>query len=208
MTALLYKQTKLVSHVMTFVFIISGVMLLIPNYPYSVIFFYVTLGLFFMFANGREQRDIDFSALLPIRKRDLVKCSVVFSAGIEVASIVFAIPFAFISDSINPNGSNAAGIDANVAIFGVAFLLFAVFNVIFLLAFYRSGYKIGVAFIKAGIGMFIVCGIDVFIPHLLPWIDGHDSRQFIVLFIGILAFVVATLFAYKKSASLYEKVDL
>ena len=47
MTALLYKQFRLVCHPMTPIFCLFGVMVLIPNYPYTVIFFYVTLGLFF-----------------------------------------------------------------------------------------------------------------------------------------------------------------
>ena len=49
MKTLLYKQLKLVCHPMTPVFCLFGVMVLIPNYPYSVTFFYVTLGLFFTF---------------------------------------------------------------------------------------------------------------------------------------------------------------
>ena len=51
MKTLLYKQLRLVCHPMTPVFCLFGAMLLIPNYPYSVTFFYVTLGLFFTFLN-------------------------------------------------------------------------------------------------------------------------------------------------------------
>ena len=53
MNALLYKQLRLVCHPMTPVFCLFGVMVLIPNYPYTVIFFYVMLGLFFTFGNRR-----------------------------------------------------------------------------------------------------------------------------------------------------------
>ena len=59
MNALLYKQLRLVCHPMTPVFCLFGVMVLIPNYPYTVIFFYVMLGLFFTFLNVREQKDND-----------------------------------------------------------------------------------------------------------------------------------------------------
>ena len=58
MQALLYKQFRLVCHPMTLVFCLFGAMLLIPNYPYTVAFFYVTLGIFFTFMNLREQRDM------------------------------------------------------------------------------------------------------------------------------------------------------
>ena len=81
MKTLLYKQLRLACHPMTPVFCLSGIMLLIPNYPYSVAFFYVTLGLFFTFLNMREQKDIYYSALLPLRKRDTVRCSGVHGVG-------------------------------------------------------------------------------------------------------------------------------
>ena len=47
MKTLLYKQLRLVCHPMTPVFCLFGFMVIIPNYPYTVIFFYVMLGLFF-----------------------------------------------------------------------------------------------------------------------------------------------------------------
>ena len=53
MKALLYKEFRLVCHPMTPIFCLFGIMVIIPNYPYTVIFFYVTLGLFFSFLNMR-----------------------------------------------------------------------------------------------------------------------------------------------------------
>ena len=43
MKTLLYKQLRLVCHPMTLVFCLFGGMILIPNYPYSVTFFYCLL---------------------------------------------------------------------------------------------------------------------------------------------------------------------
>ena len=63
MKTLLYKQLRLVCQPMTLVFCLFGVMLLIPAYPYTVMWFYVMLGLFFSFLNGREQKDVYYSAL-------------------------------------------------------------------------------------------------------------------------------------------------
>lgn len=82
MKALLYKQLRLVCHPMTPVFCLFGIMVIIPNYPYTVIFFYVTLGLFFSFLNMREQKDLYYTALLPVPKRDAVKAGcLVHGAG-------------------------------------------------------------------------------------------------------------------------------
>lgn len=210
MKALFYKQFKLVCHPMTLLFPFSGVMLLIPSYPYTVAFFYVTLGVFFMMQNGREQRDMDFSALLPIRKRDTVKVTILFTVFVELFSLLFAVPFAVISAKHNSLGTNAAGIDANIALFGMAFLLFAVFNFVFFTAFYRTGYKVGTAFLKASVGMFFVVAGDVILPHVpgLTWLDGgYSTQQMAFLLCGAVVFAAAAVCTYRISAQRYEKVD-
>ena len=211
MRALFYKQFKLVCHPMTLLFTVFGVMFLIPNYPYTVAFFYVTLGLFFMMQNGREQRDTDFSALLPIRKRDTVKVTVLFSVMVELFSLLVAVPFAVLSAQMNPFGGNAAGVDANMAAFGMAFLLFAVFNYTFYVNFYRTGYKVGTAFIKAGIAMFFVVLCDVILPHVpgRAWLDGGEvGKQLPVLLVCGAIYGVSTVLTYRTAAKRYEKVDL
>lgn len=211
MRALFYKQFKLVCHPMTLIFPLFGVMLLIPSYPYTVAFFYVTLGVFFMMQNGREQRDMDYSALLPIRKRDTVKVTILFTVMVELFSLLFAIPFAILSAGHNHLGTNAAGIDANIALFAMAFVLFAVFNLVFFTAFYRTGYKVGTAFIKAGAAMFFVVVGDVILPHVpgLEWLDGdYSTRQLIFLLCGAVIFAAAAVCTYRISARRYEKVDL
>lgn len=77
---------------MTLVFCLFGVMLLIPAYPYTVMWFYVMLGLFFSFLNGREQKDVYYSALLPIRKRDTVKANCLFVGLIELWLLLSPFP--------------------------------------------------------------------------------------------------------------------
>ena len=214
MKALLYKQFRLVCHPMTLVFCLFGAMLLIPSYPYTVAFFYVMLGLFFSFMQGREQRDADFSALLPIRKRDGVKAVVAFSIIIELASLVIAVPFAVISARINPLGGNQVGLDANAALFAAALVLYGVFNVCFLTGFYRTGYKVGTAFLKAMIPTALVLVLCEALPHFptLEWLNDTSAagnlRQLPLLAADAVLYALLTAWAYRRSAALYEKVDL
>ena len=214
MKALFYKQLRLTCHPMTLVFLLAGVFLLIPSYPYTVAFFYVTLGIFFMFMNAREQRDADYCAVLPIRKRDGVKAACLFAVLVELLSLLLAVPFALLSARINPRGSNLAGLDANVALFAAGFILFAVFNVVFLPSFYRSGYKVGVAFLKASVTVALVVICDVLLSHLpgLAWLDGTDrsacARQLPLLAVCAAVYGILTLLSYRRSAKLYEKLDL
>ena len=139
MKTLLYKQLRLVCHPMTPVFCLFGAMLLIPNYPYSVIFFYVTLGLFFTFLNMREQKDIYFSVLLPIRKRDTVRAAVVFAVLVEMLSMVITALFCLLSAKLQPGKDNAVGMDANLMLLGAGFVLYGVFNLVFFISQYRNG---------------------------------------------------------------------
>ena len=214
MTALLSKQLRLVCHPMTLVFLLAGVFLLIPSYPYTVSFFYVTLGLFFMFMNGREQRDADYNAILPVRKKDTVKAACLFSILAELISLVLAVPFAFLSGRINVNGTNAAALDANPALFALALVLFAAFNIVFLPSFYRSGYKVGTSFLKASVCVAMVVICDVVLPHVpgLAWLDGTDRasclRQLPLLAVCAAVYAILTVLAVRRSVRNYEKVDL
>ena len=214
MKTLLYKQLRLVCHPMTPVFCLFGVMLLIPNYPYSVTFFYVTLGLFFTFLNMREQKDIYYSALLPIRKRDTVGAAVLFAVLVELASLVITALFCLLSARLEPGKDNAVGMDANLMLLGVGFLLYGVFNLVFFVSLYRSGYKVGAAYLKANIALWPLMLIAEALPHFpgLLWLNRVDAqtnlRQLPILLVGAAAFGAMTWLAYKRGAELYEKVDL
>lgn len=214
MKALLYKSFRLVCHPMTLIFAFFGAMLLIPSYPYTVAFFYVMLGLFFSFMNGREQKDIYYSALLPIRKRDAVKASVLFVLVIELVSLLIAVPFAVLSVRINPLGSNAVGLEPNAALFAAALLLYALFNGIFLPSFYKTAYKVGVSFLKAIIPVSLVMiawELSVHFPGM-AWLEDRTAagqlRLLPLLIAATLIYGAGLYFAYRKAAQNYEKVDL
>ena len=214
MKTLLYKQFRLLCHPMTLIFCLFGAMVLIPNYPYSVTFFYVTLGLFFTFLNMREQKDIYYSALLPIRKRDAVKAAMVFTVFIELLSVVITALFCLLSARIQPGKDNAVGMDGNFMLLGVGFLLYAVFNLVFFPSLYRSGYKVGAAYAKANVALWplmVVAEAVVHFPGLewLNWVDLQANlRQLPILVVGALSFAGLSIAAYERAAALYEKVDL
>lgn len=214
MKTLLYKQLRLACHPMTPVFCLSGIMLLIPNYPYSVAFFYVTLGLFFTFLNMREQKDIYYSALLPLRKRDTVRAAVAFTVLVELLSVVITALFCLLSAKLQPGKDNAVGMDANLMLLGAGFVLYGVFNLVFFICLYRSGYKVGAAYLKANLALWPMMLLAEALPHFpsLMWLNRVDTqanlRQIPILLFGIAVFAVLTMLAYRRSARLYERVDL
>ena len=214
MKALLYKEFRLVCHPMTPIFCLFGVMVLIPNYPYTVIFFYVMLGLFFTFLNIREQKDIYYSALLPVPKRDTVKAGCVFVAIIEVLSLAVLIPCSLLAAHLQPGKDNLVGLDPNAALLAAGFLLYAVFNAVFLPSFYANGYKVGIAFLKAVIPTTLVMMVLEALPHFpgLTWLDDMDAATQVRLLpyfvAAVLLYGIGTVLTFRRAAAQYEKVDL
>lgn len=214
MTALLFKQLRLVCHPMTPVFCLFGIMVLIPNYPYTIIFFYVMLGLFFTFLNIREQKDIYYSAILPVPKRDTVKAGCVLVTLVELLSLAVLAPCALLAVRLQPGKDNLVGMDPNLALFAAGFLLYAVFNAVFLPSFYANGYKVGIAFLKAVIPTTLVMMVLEALPHFptLGWLDDLDGatqlRLLPVLVVSAVVYGVGMLLTFRKAAKLYEKVDL
>lgn len=214
MKALLYKEFRLVCHPMTPIFCLFGVMVLIPNYPYTVIFFYVMLGLFFTFLNIREQKDIYYSALLPVPKRDTVKAGCVFVVIIQVLSLVVLIPCSLLAAHLQPGKDNLVGLDPNAALLAAGFLLYAVFNAVFLPSFYANGYKVGVAFVKAVIPTTLAMIVLEALPHFpaLTWLDDLDAAtqlRLLPYFVAaVLLYGIGTVLTFRRAAAQYEKVDL
>lgn len=214
MKALLYKEFRLVCHPMTPIFCLFGVMVLIPNYPYTVIFFYVMLGLFFTFLNIREQKDIYYSALLPVPKRDTVKAGCAFVVIIQVLSLVVLIPCSLLAAHLQPGKDNLVGFDPNLALLTAGFLLYAVFNAVFLPSFYANGYKVGIAFLKAIIPTTLVMMVLEALPHFpaLTWLDDMDAATQVRLLpyfvAAVLLYGIGTVLTFRRAAAQYEKVDL
>lgn len=198
---------------MTYVFALFGIMLMIPSYIYYVAFFYVTLGIFFAFMNGRENKDMYFDAILPVSKKDTVKAKVAFVWIVESVSVVFAIPFAILSQRLNPNGSNLAGIEANVAFFGLSLIMLALFNSVFLNVYFKTAYKVGKAFVLGSIAFAVFVGLAETADHLPivgNYLEGEHGQlvQLPILFVGIAVFAVSFFVVNIQSAKKYEKVDL
>ena len=191
MTAKIFsKDLRLAAHPMMYVFALFGVMLIIPNYPYTVVFFYGLLGIFFTFLNGRENKDVYYCAVLPVTKRDQVRARAWLVVAVELAELV-------------------------IALFGCVLLIYGVFNVVFLPVFYKTAIRAGRAFLLAVIPMTVLMVLVEALSHFPvvgPYLDATDAagqvRQLPVLAVGLAAFALLSWLAYRKAAKNYERVDL
>ena len=214
MKELLCKEFRLALHPAAIIFLSFGVMLLIPNYPYLVAFFYLCLGIFFICLTGRENKDIYYMALLPIRKRDAVKARMIMVAALELLQIIISIPFAILRNSFPM--SNNAGMDANIALYAAVLILFAGFNYSFFTNYYKNPNKVGRSFFISGIVMTIVIGVLETGNHVIPFmknvLDAKDPQFFIqkllVLFTSIILYILVFLLTYNRSADEFDKIDI
>lgn len=215
MKNLLSKELRLCLHPAAALFLLLSAMLLIPSYPYYVAFFYNGLGAFFICLTGRENNDIPYTLLLPVKKRDLVKARIGFIVLLELAQLLLAVPFAVIRQRL-PVGPNPVGMDANIALFGFSFVLLGLFNEVFFRSYYRNVNKVGASFLRASIAEFLLIAVLETCDHAVPWmrdrLDTPDpqflTEKLIVLAAGILLFCLMTYLSYRKAARDFEAFDL
>ena len=210
---LLYKEMRLAAHPTSIVFAFLGCLVLVPSYPYSVIFMFGCLAPYITFLNARETNDIWYTAVLPVTKRESVLGKCLLTASFQLFQLLFSVPFTLLRNTMNI-ANNPVGLDATVAWYGFGFILYAVFDLVFLTAFYINGYKVGKSFVLAAIPMVLLMVAIEAAAHIpaLAWMDScqpkHLLTQLPILIVGIVCYGIFILFAYRISANLFEKVDL
>ena len=141
MRNILRKEMKLSASPLSYLFILFGLMFFLPGYPVLCGAFFVTLGIFQGFQYAREANDIVFSSLLPISKKDVVKGKFLFVCFIEACSLILMLFSSFIRMTFLSEAAvyraNAL-MNANLFAVGGAFLIFGLFNVIFLGGFFKT----------------------------------------------------------------------
>jgi hypothetical protein len=214
MKNLLYKELKLSLMPVNVFFLASCLFILIPSYPYSMSFIYIGVGLIQMFNLGRENNELFYASLLPVRKSDIVKSRFVTVIALELTQVVLSIPMIYINAVIGIK--NNAGLEANWALLGEGLFMFGVFNLIFLTMFYKSGVKTGVPFICSFIPMLVLGEISDIILGFIPGIKELTDvspleggwAQYVVFIGGLVICSLMTLVAYKASAEEAKKIEL
>lgn len=215
MKNMLRKELRLAIHPTNIIFLSLSAMLIIPNYPYYITFFYTTLGIFFLCLNGRENHDIEYSLTLPVRKTEIVRARITFAALLELLQVALAVPFAVLRQSMLP-AANEAGMDANIAFFGLSLLMLGLFNRIFFPLYYRAPAKVGKAFLWGGTAVTLYIVAAEALDHMLPFFRDvldtpdplHLPQKLIALTVGALGFAALTWRAYSLSARRFEALDL
>lgn len=209
------KEMRLALQPATVFFMALSLMMLIPEYPYLITFFYATLGVFFICVFGRENHDVEYTALLPVDRRAIVQARFDLCICTELAMMALSAAAASLRPSMGLL-SNAAGMVPNAAMFGFAAILLGAFNIVFFPMYYKNTQKIGVPYtigaIVFSIGMIAVMAGTMIPDSPMIALDGyapeHAAQRTVTFLCGMLCFVLLTWLAFRISVKRFERDDI
>ena len=217
MRNVLRKEMRLSASVLSYLFILFGLMFFLPGYPILCGAFFVSLGLFQSFQTAREANDFVFSALLPIAKKDVVKGKYLFVCMIEGCAFLLmacAVVLRMTVFSQSDVYQNNALMNANFFALGMACVIFGLFNWIFVCGFFKTAYK----FARPFVTFIIICFLVIILAEALHHVPGLEALnafgtdniavQLIMLAAGILIFLLITVLSCKRACMQFEKIDL
>jgi len=217
MKNLIYKEFRLAMPLLTIAFLAFTLMTFIPGYPILCGAFFVCFGIFQSYQMGREDNDILYSVLLPIRKTDVVKAKYATTIILQMIAFSFCTVFTgirMISLSNAKVYTTNVLMAANLVFLAFVLLIFTAFNVIFLGGFFKTAYGIGKPFIVFISVNFIIIGIAEALHHFpgLSWLNAMDfsyaGRHTIILIGAAIVYVIVTVVSCKGSQKRFEKIDL
>ncbi len=212
---LLKKELALCLHPTTPLMIALCAIVLVPNYPYTLIFFYLTLGVFFICLSGRENHDIIFSVTLPVSKREIVTARFLLVLLMELTQLLLTAVLIFLRGRLFPGG-NAAGMDANLSLLGEGLCCFGVFHLVFFPSYYKNTDRVGISFLKSCIAMGLLTALDIVLTYTVPLfrdiLDTADpaflAEKFVFFFCCLLFCLASTWLALQISRRRFEKLDI
>jgi hypothetical protein len=216
MKNLLYKELRLCMNVQICIFLGLGpFMMLIPNYPHYVGFYYSCLSIFLLFTWGMANNDIVYTACLPVRRSDIVKARFLSVVFLELTEIIVSIPFGIAGNILMPQG-NKAGINTTTAFYGIQFVLYSLFNVFFLIPCYRKIEKPALPFLGGSIAFwagYAAAELPVWsgsaAGRMITATDAVSQlKQLPVLAAGILVWCAALLVSFRICVKEFDKVNL
>lgn len=215
MKALQSKNWRLAMSPVPLLFLLLSGLILIPNYPYYVTFFYNSLGIFMWMQSLRENRDTAYMMLLPVTKAEMVRALLRTVVQLELLQLLACVPFMVLRASYG-HLNNAVGIEANAAFLGLGLVQMGLFNLVFFPMHYRNAYDLGKPFLAASAAELFYIVLVEACDHVIPYMKtvcesyalSDQLRQWPMLLGGVAVFALLTWAAERSSVRRFEKVDL
>ncbi len=166
---------------------------------------------------AREYNDALYTALLPVRKKDVVKARYLFvvciqAAGVFICGLFTVLRMTALRD-VAVYRANPL-MNANPAFLAYLLVIMLLFNTIFLGGFYKTAYYYGKPFILFCVAAFIVVGLGETLYHIpgLAWLGTCEgaglARQAVLLLAAAMVYAAGTLLSMKRSEQCFDKLDL
>ena len=215
MKALQSKNWRLAMSPVPLLFLLLSGLILIPNYPYYVTFFYNSLGIFMWMQSLRENRDTAYMMLLPVTKAEMVRARLRTVVQLELLQLLACVPFMVLRASYG-HLNNAVGIEANAAFLGLGLVQMGLFNLVFFPMHYRNAYDLGKPFLAASAAELFYIVLVEACDHVIPYMKtvcesyalSDQLRQWPMLLGGVAVFALLTWASKRSSVRRFEKVDL
>lgn len=214
MKALLYKEARLASP-LTYFFLLFSLTVLIPNYPSLLGAFFICYGVFHTFQKGRENGEPLFTALMPIRKSDVVRSRFLFAWMIRFTGLFLILLFSLLREcflSETPVYASEQLLQPGFVLFSWMLLINSMFDLVFMARFYRTGRKLGVPFLLFSAVSVVIVLVSEILPHIpgMEWMnDGFSSGKPLGMFLiccvicGFVSFC-----SLRLSCRRFEKAEL
>ncbi len=218
MKNLLYKEIVLCVPIQTWILCALSITIVIPSYPSLVAFFYPLASFISVFTISSGNRDLLYSASLPIRKSDVVKGRVLLLVFLEICSILISIPFGVIKNVLLEGMSvDYTDLGVNLVTYAIVLFIYGLFNLIAIPWWYKKPSVKNVwPFISADIAALpiISCSIAIFAiyPEAATLVNSYEGNgllvQLLSLIGGLIAFFAMSALSYLLGAKTFKKVGI
>lgn len=175
------------------------------------------LGIFQSFQLARETGDILYTALLPVRKRDVPRAKLLSASFFQLISVLLASVFTVIRlcfmSAMPPYAVNPL-MPACPTLIAFMLIVYAEFNYIFVRGFFRTAYRLGAPFVRFIVAAMLTVCIYEALPHLpgLGFFAATDApgiaRQLVLLAVAAVLYAVVTDASCRSAQHRFEHVDL
>ena len=217
MTKLLNKEFRLCTSPLSWIFLAAAGMTLLPGYPILMGAFFICLGIFQSFQNGREANDVLYTVLLPVRKADFVRAKYAFTCCIQLIGFALTAALTALRMTVLSDGKAYIGnalMNPSPLFLAFVLLIFLAFNLCFVGGFFRTAYKFGMPFLSFGIVTLLLIIIGEAL-HFIPGLSFLNATagerlglQFALLAAAIVIYALGTFLSCRASMARFEKIDL
>ncbi len=230
MGAILRKEIRLCLNPHIIIMALLSLLVIIPDWPSGVAFIYLLTGVATIFPRALADHDVLYTAMLPIRKTDVVKGKVALVSFVELSAIVLSIPAALVRifvlqpsllSSYADEAERAkemaylASVEPNFMAYGTIFFSLGVYALVLFPWYFGNPSKVNwpqaIATLSGSLALALGMGLQAVICSLKGNILSDNQymlAQVLFLLFGIVIYAAGTALAAHWAAKRFAKVDL